>query len=566
VLVGHVALRKLARLKLRAWLRSSRRRLSTWSGIVFALLGLLVMTLWIGSVAFRYVFTRSAGLSPELQYELVRVGLFVLTSLTVTASLAHRGLYLPKDEIERLLSAPVARADLVRYRLLSNLMRTFVFAIIMAFVVAARMPVPGFAFVGMVLAVMTLPMAGQAAALLFGDAENRLGRFLKRAPIGLLRIVTGVLTWAFFMVILFTDEVFGPDANLTGFDLTRVIAHPVVQALALPFTPWAKMISAESVFEFMPWLLACLAIWFTVFEATARIPVDFRELSLQTSADVARKLSRMRSGRNLISGGSVSKRALGWNVPWLFGRGPFGAIAWLKLCSIVRKSRGTLMFSIVVIGFITFLTTTYIADPLRDPLTGSLIVAGIGTIYLCAGLRFDFRSDLDLMETVKAWPLAAWRIFLATILPEVVLVSALIAAAVLLRSAILGQLPLVVWFVIPCVPVIALMWTALDNAVFLFAPVRFVPGQGGAMHHTGRALVLVFIRTALLLVVVGALFGIRFGTNWIGVYLELPEAAKITFIVATCGAFLAAAAAALIGLGGWALARYDVARERTMMQ
>lgn len=566
MLVGHVALRKLARLKLRAWFRSSRRRLSTPSGIVFGLLGLLVMALWIGSVAFQSVFTRSTGIAPELQFELVRVGLFVITTLTVTASLAHRGLYLPKDEIERLLSAPVTRADLVRYRLLSNLARTFVFAIVMAFVVAARMPVRGFAFVGMVLAVMTLPMAGQAAALLSGDAENRLGRFLKRAPIGVLRIITGVLMWAFFMAILFTDKIFGPEASLTGFDLHGLIAHPALQAIALPFTPWAKVISAESVFEFVPWLLACLAIWLTVFEATARIPVDFRELSLQTSADVARRLSRMRSGRNLISGGSVSKRALGWKVPWLFGRGPFGAIAWLKLCSIVRKSRGTLMFSIVVIGFVTFLTTTRIADPIHDALVGSLIVAGIGTIYLCAGLRFDFRSDLDLMETVKAWPLAAWRIFLATILPEVVLVSVLIVLAVLLRSAVLGELPPVIWLVLPCVPVIALMWTALDNAVFLFAPVRFVPGQGGAMHHTGRALVLVFIRMALLLAVVAALVGIMLGTAWIGVYLELPEAAKIALVVVTCCAFLAITTAALIGLGGWALARYDVARERTMMQ
>ena len=47
----------------------------------------------------------------------------------------------------------------------------------------------------------------------------------------------------------------------------------------------------------------------------------------------------------------------------------------------------------------------------------------VGTLYLCAGLRFDFREDLDAMESLKAWPVRPWRVFLATLLPEVVLVS-----------------------------------------------------------------------------------------------------------------------------------------------
>ena len=33
--------------------------------------------------------------------------------------------------------------------------------------------------------------------------------------------------------------------------------------------------------------------------------------------------------------------------------------------------------------------------------------------------------DLDQMEAVKSWPLSSWRLFLATLLPEVVLITIL---------------------------------------------------------------------------------------------------------------------------------------------
>ena len=35
-------------------------------------------------------------------------------------------------------------------------------------------------------------------------------------------------------------------------------------------------------------------------------------------------------------------------MPWLFGRGPFGALAWRKLVSILRKARGGRMVSVSV--------------------------------------------------------------------------------------------------------------------------------------------------------------------------------------------------------------------------
>jgi len=187
----HPGLRKLARLKLRGHLRALRRRLSTASGIVFGLLGLLFVGLWIASLA--YGNSLAVGrVSPADGVAVARGGLGLLCLMTVIGSLSYRGLYLPRDEVERLLSAPVSRSDLIRYRLLVNAARSILFASIMALVASRRMP-SRFAFAGTLVAMLLLPVLGQATAILFGGAETRVGAWLKRVPAGLLRAAAGVI-------------------------------------------------------------------------------------------------------------------------------------------------------------------------------------------------------------------------------------------------------------------------------------------------------------------------------------------------------------------------------------
>ena len=54
------------------------------------------------------------------------------------------------------------------------------------------------------------------------------------------------------------------------------------------------------------------------------------------------------------------------------------------------------------------------------------------------------------------------------------------------RLAWIGAWDPRVLIVILATPPATLLWLALDNAVFLLAPVRFEPGQASAIHHAGR--------------------------------------------------------------------------------
>ncbi len=555
MIAGHPALRLLARRKLRGVVRKQKRRLRTPSGILFGLIGFGLFGLYLVSiVAGQALRDDPVVLGPGV----VSLGAIVLTVLTLTNALSHRGLYLPPEEIEVLFSAPVSRSDVVRYRLLASAGKSMLGATFIGLIVMQRMPQPALAFVGVFVAVQMLPVVGQAASILAGRAEKG---FLARLPRGLL--TTTSLVAVLLLVYVTLTFMLGSRGGLLERlpirgGAAELVEHPAVRALSLPLHPWVAMITAETVPVFLFWFALCALVWIAAFEATARLPVDFRELSLQTSADVASRIQRMRRG-----GGAASSRAtrsgLGRRVPWLFGRSPFGAVAWRKTVGVARKARGTLFVSAAILLVLSVALSSFGPDDREQAgLLQVLSLSVFGVVYLGAGLRFDFRDDLEQMESIKAWPLRPATAFLATILPQAVLVSALIVLVLLVRTAVAGRVEPLALAALPAVPVLALVWGAVDNAVYLFSPVRYVPGQDGAIQNMGRALVLMFVR----LVVVGgiaatvslaALLPLAFG-------LEGPAAVALGIVAGSV--VVGADLAALIAVGGRMFRRFDVARDR----
>jgi hypothetical protein len=411
VILGHPALRLLARRKLVGIWRRQKRRLKRPSGIAFALLGLLAIGYWIAvAIVLPLVTAQRVPRQPLGVPELCVVG-FGLTVFTLIGSLNFRGLYLPKEEIDRLFSAPVSRSDLVRYRLITSLGRSLFGALFFGAVLSMRLPHPMYGFLGAVVSMLTLPLLGQAASLLLGDAENRMAARLAKLPI---RWIAGLGVAALMIFLIAPVARRGSVPGAAGLDewVKNIFDHPVVSTVCAPLVPWARMSAAHNLTEFLPWFALCFVIWFALFELTARIPIDFRELSLETSADVAKRIHRARRGALGASGTQASSSSAGWRVPWWFGRGPFGAIAWRKSATILRKARGTFITSALIVAVLTAVSTLLFTGKGDDaPIFGSLLISLVGTLYLCAGLRFDFREDLDRMDVIKSYPLAPWRVF-----------------------------------------------------------------------------------------------------------------------------------------------------------
>ncbi|MFN0243382.1 MAG: putative ABC exporter domain-containing protein [Planctomycetota bacterium] len=567
----HSALHLLVRLKIRASVRQQLLRMKRPSGWIFAILGGVLILAWLSALLFsdRVAWWRGSASVAKDPLIIPQAGGLLFALMTIIGAFNHRGLYLPKEEIERLFSAPIRRTDLVRYRLLVNFLRSLFAGILFGALYARRTPVWFFGFSGVLVAMLSLPILGQATALLLGDAENRLARLARRLPLRGISFVLAIVLVAAIGVIatgalsdVHIDRWLRRAIGI-GVDADSLASEPLVRLLLLPFKPWAAMIMAADAATFWAWFCVCVGIAVIGFELCARIPVDFRELSLATSADVARRLNRIRTGGMGAAGGEISRRALGWNLPWLFGRGAFGAIAWLKLTAIARKARGALLVSATIVALVTFVITTMFSEPTREAaIFGALVLAGMGTIYLCTGLRFDFRQDLEQMERIKAWPTSPVLIFFANILPEVMLVSGVLALAVLGRALVTDQFHVELLAIVAWQPLATLAWVALDNAVFLYAPVKYTPGQEGALQHMGRSLVLMLLRMLLLLVVLALAGGPAVGT-YFGVRALSGDETLSTWLALAVGwCVLLAIDAGLLFFGGAMLRRFDVARDR----
>ncbi len=562
-LFGHPALRLLVRMKLRGVLRTQVRRLKRPSGWIFAILGFVLFGLWVSSLAVSLFFSRQPINDPQVLRLWTGIAILVLCAMTVISAFGHRGLYLPKEEIELAFSAPIPRGDLVRYRMGINLLRSIVAGILFGLGAARRMPVGIFAFVGVLVTLLTVPILGQATAL-----QNRLGRVAKKLPLRGVAALLGAVVGIAMLSLLFPLERAwhentansGPvDLVLDALDSSRTLRW-----ILLPVQPWTRMITASDTLEFLCWLAVCAGVWIFAWETTARIRVDYRETSLATSADLAKRLTRLRRGGSGLAGSLLSKPTAGWNVPWVLGKGRFGAIAWHQLTTIARKARGTFLFSAVIVLLVTVAMTVAWRDTGPEAaLGGAAILAVFGTIYLCSGLRFDFRNDLDRMEQIKAWPVRPAVVFFATVLPQVLVVSGMLAAGILLRCAATGGFHPGIFGILFVQPLVALAWTSVDNAVFLYYPVRYTPGQEGALQHIGRSVMMSFLRLGLaaVAVVVAVVPGVSAGFLAARL-LDLGEGAAWTIGTAVAWLGLAAMDAGLVLAGGRMLKRFDVARDR----
>jgi len=566
---GSPAMRLLFRLKFRGGLRKQVRRLKEPKHWIFLVVGGLAALSWIGMLFVNALTSqRISSVGPDV-FVVTQISMFVLFALTIVGAFSYRGLYLPKDEIEMGFSAPLTRSDLVRYRMFVSMMKSLFAGFL--FGVAAAMRTGGslYAFFGVFVGMLTVPLVGQGAALVLGGAENKIGKLAKYFP-GRLVVRVGIVLFVLLAILYANDMIRVPNGVFDGaeneesFTLDRFAAHPLVHVLLWPFTPWARMITANSFLAFAPYFAFAVGTWLLLFESVARIRVDYRELSLATSADIAKRISRMRKG-NLGTKGSVTRATIGWNVPWFFGRGAFGAVAWNKTAAIVRKSRGTLIISALIIAFLTILGTAVTHGTQSEEkllLGGSFLLAGVGTLYMCAGLRFDFRMDFELMDRVKTWPLRPSMLFLATILPEVLLVSAMLFIAVLARALWIGTYHPGLVGVLAFQPLATLTWVALDNAVFLFSPIRYTPGEEGALQNMGRSMLLMILRGVLMGVVVFVVLLPAMGVKW--VVNELSDDSMTSWWAAGAFAWVALLAldAVLIWLGGKMLRRFDVAKDR----
>lgn len=543
----------------------------TPKGFILALLGLIFIGFYLGSLFIGQMAERkdrnTTTASVEQILILTQCGTFVLFFIHMVSSLSFRGLYIPQEEIEKLFSAPLSRASIIRYRMMTNFARSLFGGIIFGIIISNRVPVPAYGFMGAFVVIQTLPVLGQMVSVLAGDAENRMLARIPKWGFKLFNVV-GAITVILIIGILFMPrrralrDLLQTLVNEGG---DGMLQNPVVQWITIPMRPWATMITAPTASVFLPWLAFSLLLWFLLFYLAGKLPVDFRELSLETAADVAKRLKRARRGSG-VGGVVVSQKSIGRRAPWIFGRGVMGAIAWRKSMSIVRKATGSVVTLLIIgivltVGGSLAIPSTTTAEPAII-----LVITFVGSLYLSNILRLDFREDVDRMEHLKTCPAKPWQVFVANILPQTLLVSIVMYLMQAARMFTVGRVDPSLAIAIPATPLLLFILIAVDNMMFLISPARTVAGQDTMLQNSGRLLLLLLIRIIVWLVVLGVSLlpgvAIAVALNFIP---AVPIWARVTGIALAIafGFGIGAAFAVLFArLGGLALRQFDVAADR----
>ena len=140
--------------------------------------------------------------------------------------------------------------------------------------------------------------------------------------------------------------------------------------------------------------------------------------------------------------------------------------------------------------------------------------------------------------------------------------SGFLALAILFQATFLTSFSVGVFAVIAILPMFVFNWSALDNSVWLIAPIRTLPGQEGALVHAGRSLLIVLLRGILSIPMALAFALVVFGGRALVEAGHLGHDAAIVLGCLTFGALLAALDVAWIYVGGFCLGRFDLARDR----
>lgn len=590
IAIPSAGLRRLMLLECRGYFRGILRRLKTPKGATFALLGGLLLVVWMRSLfnspdvlgGGENVAARDAlGGFPEGDLILRTICFGVLVLVTISG-VVTRGIHIPPERLERLLALPVSRSDFLRYRLWSVVARTMTGAPILAVLAMVRtgssgailLAVPLFlglsSVLGFLASLLSAGMESSAAFVRVTDKLRSGGRFLMLMLLLLIPVVTVgrqapelLPGWAAgFNTTLI--ESFG---QVDFAALIRLLTSPLDPFLALALGSGAASLFVNG--------SLCFLILLAVLELAARVPVDFREMAIEGAQSSAKRIRSAGSVGRAASGGRARLGLFG--VPHLFGRGPIGSVAWRKLSGIWRKARGFLGISLFLGCFLLFGVRLIFGGDLfgggqagqsAEDVTylndmGSAVLALLGTLYLTNGLRFDFREDLAQLDILKSWPLAPWKMFLGSLLPQTLAISLVVSALLLIWLLISEATGLFILLLVLGLPAVVFAWVAVDNIAFLIWPVRFVPGQAGQLQHIGRGLLLTFARMTLFLVSFGlaACFG---ALAWLALIRidDLSTEWLISLVALVALGVLVAVDFGLAVVGGLAFARYDPARDR----
>ena len=331
------------------------------------------------------------------------------------------------------------------------------------------------------------------------------------------------------------------------------------RVLLWPFTLFGQTLTARRVFpEMMKWAAQAALVDLLLLAVVVRLDANYLEAAAGASQRRYERLRRVRGGGVMsVAARGTARRGLP-QPPFWFGVGP---IAWRQLTNAARSAKGLLfvLFMLAMVAGPLFLaarrsSATAAASAGADaPLVLLLMALGWISVLLASLLKFDFRADLDPMETLKTLPLAPWAIVVGQLVAPVVVMTGihllLLGATAATFDMTPGQRSMLGVAAVLSPPFNLLMFAA-ENLIFLLSPSRPATVGPGDFQILGRQIVTMAVRTVLVL-----LCAVIAGVFALAAYMLSGQSLVVPTAVGA--AVLLAESAALVPMIAWAFRRFD---------
>ncbi len=453
-------------LRFGAWLRRMRRAVTTKRGAALVIFAFIIFAPGLFVLAMSFIDRPAAdyGLVRDI-LPLILLGVLLLLAVSMSA----RILSFRPAEIDLLFAAPFSRRHLLVYKIVDTGVGGAALALFIGIWQLHYFPNIAAALIGIWLAYTFIQLLLIALILLRkAIADPSASRNVRVAAL------VGVTAFV-LVTVIGVIKVVGEAASRGTWSLSH-LAHAarestIVSTALVPFDVLTLAMTAEGISDFALWGVVSAGMIALLFALVVRLDAFFLETSLTASRRVSRTLERARSS-GLV--GKTSSMQL--NLP-LLRLGGAGPIAWRQSINAIRNYRGVLFLLLLMAG--TPAAALFLVAPgggeEGSEFTRVMVPAMMGLLVLFvvpAALRFDFRADIDMIDTLKSMPVPSRAVVTGQVLTPAVLLTVVIWVFTVTIAISFGYgTPVAAAGILLAIP-LSLLLAAVENLVFLLYPVR----------------------------------------------------------------------------------------------
>jgi hypothetical protein len=471
------ALFTLLRLHGRAFLRRTTRGARSPRGFVYFLVGLSVAALWLGPRIFWGI--RHPMNDPTQMREMFPLVLLSICVLTLLTNGGGRAFYFTPAEVDFLFPGPFPRKQVLLYKIAKSALAATIGSLVFSCFMLSRVYHWFAGYVAIVLAMIFLQLFSMTLVLLSQTIAERAFTRGRKLLLALIVVAAAALVY---------------ESTNTGSPLTKeailgwIRASRPAQIALAPFAVFGQVATSRRLSIDLPiWALGAIAVDGLLLFVVLWLDADYLESAAASSERAYARRMRGRRGQGFTSGAIPTGIRLPL-PPRLAGIGP---LAWRQLTGAARTARTTL----IILGLATFFAAPFIHRFLQtDALPPVLGIAGWLTLFTTNLLRFDFRGDLEQMDTLKALPLRAWSMVVGQVTAPVTILSSLHLLLLAGLSIVEPQHRTIAASIAMIVIPLNLLFSLIENLIFLVFPVRELNVSPGDLQGTGRRMIVLVLK------------------------------------------------------------------------